>query len=370
MKRFNLLGVCMMLLFVFVCTTGCKKDEPTTLTVSPNSLELLSDKGSTVSFMISTNTDWTISGLPEWLSLSAMSGTSTGNIIVTALSANASSQERQAELTIYAGDKSSIVSIRQRASLIPNCKVGFKDILAMSTSVAFKYDIDRNVSYFYSGYLSSSAAGWTDEKIINALMDEDRFDPSSSEDTGLQGFAGMDANSEYYLCAVGFNEKGEQGELTKTKIKTLKYSNQDPTINIFDVKYDSSTWYWSTEPDSYTSKYYMIFTDGDYATFYAYYLTEAEVCWLIKDGIDKGNISPIARGGDWNGSRSNGANSVYIATWGVNTDNAFSSVLNDFYGSVNSNKAPQNKIKRTITRSKHSDSLIKEIQEATIVIAE
>lgn len=366
MKKINFLLVFFVSISVLTILTGCKKDEPTTLSASPNSLELLSDKGSSVSFNIVSNADWSISGLPDWISVSANSGIGNGTIIVTALSSNDSAEERVADIIVSADDKTVVVNLKQRASLIANCKVGFKELLTMTTSVAFKYDFDSNVSYFYAGYLSVNAAGWTDEKIVTALMDEDRFDPSSSEDTGLQGFGGMYSNTDYYLCAVGFNEKGERGELTKMKITTLKEANHYPWISITDAKYTSTQWMWTTEPNSYTSKYYMLFTDGAYADYYGLFLYEAEIAWIIRNGISTGDMEPIARGGSWNGTRDNNETSLYLATWGVDTENNFSPKLNEFYATIDNSRALKKKVEKSdAKRHGTPDALVKELQQST-----
>lgn len=310
------------------------------LSVSPNSMELLSDKGSSVSFSINTgmSTKWTIDNTPSWLSLSASSGMGSGSVTITALSTNESSNPRSAQISIKAGGKTTSVDVTQRAAYLANCKVGFKDILTLNNSVAFKYDIDRNVSYFYAGYLDVKAAGWTDEKIVNALMDEDRFDPKSSDTTGLQGYGGMDNNTEYYLCAIGFNEKGERGDLTKTKIKTMSIPNHYPFIDLTDAAYNSQKWFWTTTPNAYTSKYYMIFSSGIDAYIFWNFYYDAEIAWVIQDGISKGSLEPIARGGEWSGSRDSGDNELFLATWGLDTDNAFSPVLNSGYWVIEQNR--------------------------------
>ncbi len=310
------------------------------LSVSPNSMELLSEKGSSVSFSINTgaSTKWTISNTPEWLSLSASSGTGNGSVTITALSTNQSSNPRSAQISIQAGGKTASVDVTQRAAYLANCQVGFKDIVILNNSVAFKYDIDKNVSYFYAGYLDVNAAGWTDERIVNVLMNEDRFDPKSSETSGLQGYGGMDSKTEYYLCAIAFNEKGERGDLTKTKVQTMSIPNHYPFIDLTDAAYNSQKWFWTTTPNAYTSKYYMIFGSGVNATLFWYYYYDAEIAWVIKDGISKGSLEPIARGGEWSGSRDSSEYELFLATWGLDTDNAFSPVLNSGYWSIEQNR--------------------------------
>lgn len=331
-----MLSILMPLVF-----TACKddKDDPVSLTVSPQSLSLLSDKGATVTFSITCNGGWTITEIPEWLNLSATSGNGDGTITVTALSANNDDVVRTASISVTAGEVVQQVAINQLAAFVGNCSVDFTDILEMTTSVAFQYQIAPDVSYFYAGYLDISSAGWTDEKIVNTLTDEDRFDPKNHDTTGLQGFSGMYSDTEYYLCAVAFNAKGEQGKLTKTKIRTKAYKSEVPRVMITNTQYSDTQWLWDTEMNAYTSRYYMIGMDGLSAFGFAYLYTEAEIAWVMRDKIDAGESEPIANSSSWSMSRASGAVDVFIATWGRDIDNNYSPMLEMFYCDVSANSS-------------------------------
>lgn len=322
-----------------VVLTACKddNDDPVSLTVSPQTLSLLSDKGATVSFTISCNSNWTITEVPEWLNLSATSGSGDGSITVTALSSNNDDVVRTASIVVTSGDVAQQVSINQLAAFVGNCSVDFKDILTMASSIAFQYEIQPDVAYFYAGYLDVSAAGWTDEKIVNALTDDEQFDPKNSDTSGLQGFSGMYSDTEYYLCAVAFNEKGEQGKLTKTKIKTKEYRNDVPRVFITNTQYDNNNWYWDTQMNAYTSRYFMISADGFTAFGLGYFYSEAEIAWVIKEDIENNQQTPKANSSSWVRERTAGADDVFIATWGTDINNNYSPRLEMFYSDVSGN---------------------------------
>lgn len=345
---------CLLTPLVFV---GCKddKDEPkkdTTLVVSPATLSMLSNKGATVTFSIKCNGIWTIANIPEWINLSATSGNGDATIIATALSDNNDDENRSATIDITTENNSEQVVINQLPAFVSDCSVEFSDILTMTTSIAFKYDIKPGVSYFYSGYLDKSAAGWTDDKIVEVLTDDDRFDPKSSDATGLQGFGSMDPDTEYYLCSVAFNEKGERGKLVKTKIRTLKTNDQSPFITINDVEYTTDKWFWDTSINAYTTKYYMVNVDGDYAEAYHYYFTEAEIAWIMKSMVDSGDLTAIANSASWQTPRTPGANQLLIATWGVDISGNFAPRVNIYYGTLSSGSRLKSKYSLSTSSAK------------------
>lgn len=96
------------------------KELQETLTISSSSVKLGANSGAQGSFTISSNTSWTISGMPSWLSLSKTSGSGDAVITLTTLSANESTQNnREAELTISTKQKSVTVKVTQdKASVV------------------------------------------------------------------------------------------------------------------------------------------------------------------------------------------------------------------------------------------------------------
>lgn len=95
-------------------------EQQETLTTSSSSVRLDANSGAQGTFSISSNTNWTISGIPSWLSLSKTSGSGDAAITVTTLSANTSTQNnRESELTISTKQKNVTVKVIQdKASVV------------------------------------------------------------------------------------------------------------------------------------------------------------------------------------------------------------------------------------------------------------
>ena len=74
------------------------------ISVSQDQLKLGIAEGSTATFDVLANVDWSITGIPDWLSLSQETGTGNTTITVTALNTNTTVAERLATLTIAGVD--------------------------------------------------------------------------------------------------------------------------------------------------------------------------------------------------------------------------------------------------------------------------
>ncbi len=134
------------------------------LSVSTNSLGLESADGSNANFNITTNTTWSISGVPAWLTLNASSGSGDDNITVTA-SENTSTSTREATLTITApgisGKMITVTQLGSDANLIVS-----PSIITLSSAANSQDDIDivSNVSWTVSSnksWLSASVSSGT-----------------------------------------------------------------------------------------------------------------------------------------------------------------------------------------------------------------
>ena len=108
----------MSFLFMALVFTACPDDEVTFLTVKENmtTLEFSKDGGSLV-LSVQSNTDWSISGISDWISLSAVSGINDKDLTVVALS-NDTGVERQTDFTIRSnnGKHTIVVTIKQAGS--------------------------------------------------------------------------------------------------------------------------------------------------------------------------------------------------------------------------------------------------------------
>lgn len=330
------LGMALVALLAAFSISSCGKDEPDApeisdeLSLSSSQLTLLSDKNSTATFSVNSNTRWTVSfdnpSDSEWLLLSSTSGSGNASIVVTALSANTSSKARTATVRVNASNVEEVLSITQLAAYESGCYITMDNWLVLTTSIAFDMHLGSSVSFFYAMLVPvADSAGWTDDKLVKYLEDNTSA-MDSNMDTSAISFDYLSANTEYYVVAVGFDAKGNRGELAKEKIRTEAIRNSDPWVSILDMDYNATYFTWTTAPDGYTSKYYQAGWTGAAADI-VYYYGEAFAAYMIRDGINSGTVEPLARGDSWQLAR-NGTSSFTVATWGLNTENKFSSLVN------------------------------------------
>jgi hypothetical protein len=99
------------------------------LSVSPTTLNINSAEGSTTTFTVTSNTNWTVSSGQDWLSVIPSSGNGSGTVIVTA-NANTATTERNATVTV-----SAIGAASQEVKVIQPIATGLKEMESAKWSV-------------------------------------------------------------------------------------------------------------------------------------------------------------------------------------------------------------------------------------------
>lgn len=333
------------------------KDEPEippvqeiTLSVSPSSLSLLSTQNSQVSFNIRSNTEWNITDVPEWINLSAISGDGDATITITTLSDNNSDEPRTAVIKVTAvGNETKAeegydaeegtdtdsgnetlacnITITQMAKYAANCRVEFKDIFTLANSICFEFDIQSDVSYFYAGFLTASTGGWPDSKIIETMTQngEKIYTPDEVKDQIL-GSDNVEPDTEYYLCAVAFDANGNQGALTKTKVRSLSLPNNFPWVYIDNIEINDDNVLAYFRKSGATLGFYTYALANDYAVHAIQNWTVAQFAKTMKESIDAGRLTLWPNDGwlEWKGNYNN----ILVGSWGVDALSQFSPVVN------------------------------------------
>lgn len=335
-------------------------EEPTVLTVNLSEVVLSAEAKSSQDLTITSNSVWTISNVPDWLDVSATSGSSTSTIKLMANSANNSAEERSAVLTVASDDKSCQVTIKQKPLLSANCKVVPNRVAILSDGIAFDLNYDENVSYFYVMALEKDEIRNTDAEIIEYLKEED--DRGTPTDNYVISWSGMSPKTEYVIYTVAYDENGNQGELSKTTITTKSDVNQAQAY-ISDMSYSYYYWKFTTTIGAYCKSHYMLaFSGSTYGEVYLY-SSDAYLAWLILD-INASNspLTPIVQSQDWRMSREAGENYFHVFTWGVDASGEYAGVVNRGGGyassasttSVRDVEYTTNKTPDTMTRRDYS----------------
>lgn len=303
-------------------------DEPASsqLRVSPSSISILSGEEENASFNIMCNGEWKVRCDADWIHLSAHSGEGDATIIVSSKSANKTSKVRETEILVSTDDTQTTVTVSQEGSAIVDCEVTPVDILLLANSVAFQIEFGSNVDYYYTGYLEASAAGWTDERILETM--KKNFPERNPEKDEIIGFGDMEPDTEYLIVTVGFNSNGKPGEIVRKNIRTRKIPNNYPYVTIDDVGYKSSTnkYVWSTVMNGSTSKYYMFASSSSETVNLLRKAAPAVVAFLINIQKEEED-TPWAQSSTFSMTRE--SNSLYIATWGMDANGLWSPVINE-----------------------------------------
>ena len=293
---------------------------------------------------ITCNGPWKLEGKPEWLDISALSGSNTSTIKVWTNSTNNSTSERKATITVKSGSKSESKTVTQRAGYDSKLQVSPNTVVVLADGFAFDFIFGSNVKYYYvARYLPSALDRRTDDEIISD-MSSDETNRDTPSDGWVTSWRNQNPNTDYVICTVGYDQEGKHGALTKTNIRTKSGTNQ-AIAEISDVTYTDTQWFWSTTANPYVTRYYMWFNTNSNL----YDTTNAAIAWFFKREMENNpdSFAPIAQSGSWQRHR-NGGTVFDVITWALDVDGNFSGVIDRFLGSINSNS-------RKLSRESESD---------------
>lgn len=336
-----------MLSMAFVATSckDDKDDEPyIELKVSTDQIPLISDKNASASFTVTTSESWTITNdSPEWLLASPASGNGTGTVTLQTIKENNSSSSRTATLIVSTGNEETqkTVTVTQLPALAANCEVVFDNPLVLHNSVAMECKIGKDATTVYIGYLASDAAGWSNDKIVEALINNPNIDPMNPKDVnGIWGTDYLDAGKSYLCCAVAFNVEGEHGDLTKFEFKTPVFTDKSPYVTISNARYNNSYFTVQTTKNAFASTYLVMHADGEnVATIIN--KSYAEVAWIMREAYKDGSTTPATNDySNWNWPRTSNIDIFFAAAWAMDVNKNFSPAIEAKLYTVTENNKP------------------------------
>ena len=296
----------------------------------------LVEAGKEQAFNITCNTAWSISGVPEWLTVSSTNGVGNASIKVSANSFNNSPADRDVTLNISSsGVSSQSVKIIQIAGLAAGSNVTAQTVVVLSNCFATDFEYGNNVTYFYAVVFEASfIERYTDEEIIDVMKtDENRCTPN---DNYVISFYGLEPQTKHVLFLLGFNKDGERGELIRKEITTKSGKNQ-PMAYVDNVTYDAKTnkWCWETTIGAYSTKYYQWVLEYNPA-FYGSG-KDAFVAWTFSKKIKEGVFTPILQSSSWTYTGTAGVTQFQTVTWGVGQDGELGGTIENTCWILNSN---------------------------------
>ncbi len=356
-----------------------KKDEPTAPVVEDvlkvGSNELLFGSNATAGQMlnITCNKEWTATVDQTWVDLSPKSGEGNGTLSISVNSFNETSKDRVAIISIKSGELEKEITVTQKASLVADCVVNPINLVVLADQIAFDAEWGSQASYFQFRVIrEKDAKRMTDAEIIASMEDANRFveqDDYFYICTNIDGEY-LDPLSEYIICTLAHDEKGNRGDLVKTKVTTPSDSNQ-PRASVSITTWTGSQWRYTTTKNGYCDEYYDVYWTGNQTqalvlvptVYYAYFIQR-----YIR--LYPADMPPAISDGSWVVTPSYGPY-ITVASWAKGKNGVWSGVVSydfdnmDWYSSASNSKKSAKKA--PVKKMENGAVNIKDFQDLKIV---
>lgn len=247
---------------------------------------------------VSSNVVWTLSGVPDWLSVSPTNGNGTITMTIYPKSQNETSSSRNASLILSGDGVSATINIIQGNGL-SLCSVEPTNIVTLYDRISWDFKATGNVNKFQYMILSEREYNrMTDREKINALSEEEglKFVDDYVAMVGYDKYGNtILPNSSYYIVTLAFDVDDKAGELRNVKVTTPVYLNGDDDAWVsFDnvyANYSSGFWFDATK-EGYCNTYHLIYgilpsdyyyNSGIYAFEINYYIKNKKKHWFAEN---------------------------------------------------------------------------------------
>lgn len=266
--------------------------------VNKNDLSFDSKKGDVKELSITCNGKWEISNVPDWLIAESTEGRGLTTVKFTTSVSNGNSTPNEGYMRVTFSenpDATETVYVEQRGGAVAGCEVTPNLIVTLTNGIALDFNFDKDVVRYYCGIMRSSSVGkMTDEQIIKKL--ESDFKPHVPSNDEVLDFDGLNVGTRYVIYTLGFNQRGERGELLSKEVSTMNVKSNEPITKIEDLRGNGVYWNWSTRKAAASCESYYMMTTENYNIANA-----SDVCqaWLMEYAQQNGEISKYVNNADW-----------------------------------------------------------------------
>lgn len=239
-----------------------------------------------------SNVTWSITGTPEWLSISPSNGNGNVDMVIYPTSENTTSSSRTATITVNGGVKSATINITQNAGK-PVCYVDIANQVVLHDRMCWEYTATGNVNTFQWILLSEiDYERLTDKEIEELIIQTEKLKVYDD----YLSFAAYDSNdypmypnTTYYMITLATDVSGKYGELRKKKVTTPEYkdANDDAYVSFDNVYADMAAGFsFDIKKEGYCNTYHLIYgnisseriyNSAVYAFLINYYLKHKEM---------------------------------------------------------------------------------------------
>ena len=214
-----------------------------------------------------SNVNWSISDVPEWLSVSPTSGSGDVQIGIYPKTENEKSAARTAEITLSGNGATATISVIQDGGRA-NAKLTPMNMVALYDQIAWELQKSGNVNKYQ---MLVAVEDVYNRKTEKELLEDLQYDDAEKfyDDYTLY-FYSKDSygnyiypNTTYYICTVAYDDNDNMGEIIKTKVTTPAYSNADDDawVSVSDVRYYNSmtSFEFTATKEGYCDTYHVVY---------------------------------------------------------------------------------------------------------------
>ena len=353
--------------------------------VSPTSPTLSGESGSSTTVTITANSNWSISGCPDWLQLSATSGTGTTSVTLKAKSENFSDDTRSTELVVRTSSASTSITVSQEGVLPTGLKVSLSDLTVMSDGFAANLTFGSRTKGYREAFFTENAVKvLTERDIYNMLMEKDEY--TGSADFTFSPI--VDPNTTIIYCVAAYGNENnpdgthKYGPMTMQKITTPRETVY-ADMPVYSISYTSSRWTAVTQKvgayGTRCSKYYYYAAEGETATLAAFFYNSAPYAFFalnfFKPYIAQNPNEYAISGQSFYFGRS--TDQFFFGTWGIDDNGNYSAELRAEYRDLSessnkavlcSNKVAVDSSKWNVRKRMPTKSEIEEIQKSIRIV--
>ena len=327
---------------------------------------------------ITCNSEWVISGKPDWLSFEALTGVGNAEVRVWTSQDNPSSDNRSATIKVRSGNLTEPKEVTQLALYSPVYARPINSV-TLATSLVYGYDFHKDTQRVYFTLMGKNAAnGLTDNDVITYIKNYPEEWNIRTPEQFTQGgnyfsCTGLTPNTEFVLISVAVDKNNKIGVINRHSFVTISAAKEySPYISIENIhasvgydEYGQVSYRIQAEKDAvnsgYADKIYTWAVAGTkYFSTLEWYEEEADaiLAYLVMSEINK-NPNPhdtYINGEDRNIVRerlegpvpvvdftlpANYLNDKYlqIVTWCTLSSGAFSGTLTSWAASINANSS-------------------------------
>lgn len=214
---------------------------------------------------VASNVSWSVSGKPDWLSISPSNGNGNVDMTIYPTSENETSSPRTATIILTGAGKTATINVTQEAGK-PVCYAEIQNEVVLHDRMCWEYKATSNVNTFQWILLSEREYNrLTDKELLEELSQEEKlkftddylsmvvYDSHNNE---------IVSNSTYYVVTVATDANGKTGELKKKKLVTPYYKNgtNDAWVSFDNVYSNQSKGFWfDTTKEGYCNTYHLIY---------------------------------------------------------------------------------------------------------------